>query len=60
MLPPRIIVVPPEATAVGSAKFVMVRLVVLEQPLASVIVQVYVPSARPLAVVPVPPDGDQE
>jgi hypothetical protein len=33
---------------------------VITQPFASVIVQVYVPAARPVAVAPVPPEGAHE
>jgi len=41
-------------TAVGC---VMVTVLVIEHPFASVMVAVYVPAERPVAVAPVPPEG---
>ena len=39
---------------------VMVKFLVMLQEFASVMVQVYVPAASPVAVAAVPPDGAQE
>ena len=46
----------PETNALGWARVTIFNWV---QPLASVMVQVYVPAANPLAVAPVPPVGLQ-
>jgi hypothetical protein len=46
--------------AVGDPAFTIVTECVIEQPFASVMVQVYVPAARLDAVAPVPPDGAHE
>jgi hypothetical protein len=46
--------------AVIAVGCVTVIVFVIAQPLASVIVQVYVPAVNPEAVEPVPPDGAHE
>jgi hypothetical protein len=49
-----------EIVAVGEPALTIVTVRVIEQPFASVIVQVYVPAASPVAVAPVPPLGAHE
>ena len=49
-----------EVAAVIPAGCVMETVCVFTHIFASVMVQVYVPAARPVAVAAVPPDGAQE
>ena len=46
--------------AVGEPALTIVTVDVMEQPLASVIVQVYEPAANPVAVAAFPPEGAHE
>jgi hypothetical protein len=58
--PKQEIFVDAEIVAVGEPAFTMVTLTVIEQPLASVIVHVYVPADSPDAVAAFPPEGAHE
>ena len=60
-LTPKPVAAVAEAVAVSAAAgWVMVKLRVAVQELASVMVTVYVPAANPVAEAAVPPEGDQE
>ena len=49
-----------EVLAVKAVGCVITKVLTIDAPFASVIVQTYVPAVKPVTLAPVPTDGDQE